>query len=327
MTTGEESKNKNLAYYCQSFENLNVNTTIKRGKSKHQPILLLSIIDLIAQGVIRENRIYVSDDLEKTFEKYWEVLGPDSQDCGLHYPFWYLESRGFWHKTLKSGFNDSNPKKRLNINKNTLREAVEYASLDDELFNILQEPNSRAELIDTLIDTWFSLNRDDIGDILQVNQDLIKLAEKEVEISANRPNFDKEPTFYLRKSPVRNAIFRKAVVEAYDYRCALCRLKVIRKITQNIVDGSHIKPFSKFYDNQINNGISLCKNHHWAFDQGWFAIDDNYRIIVANDLEEESPNARCMKDFHSETILLPTSDHDLPRLESLEWHRLNVFRA
>jgi putative restriction endonuclease len=260
--------------------------------------------------------------LVKTFDKYWDVLGPDSQRRGLHYPFWHLESGGFWHNTLKSGFNGLKPKTT-----NTLRKAVEYASVDDELFNILQEPNSRAELIDTLVAAWFSSNRDDRrGDILQVNQDLIKLAEKEVEIS-NRPNFDREPRFYLRKSPFRNAIFRKAVVEAYDYRCALCRLKVRRTLTQKIVDGSHIKPFSRFYDDQVDNGISLCKNHHWAFDQGWFAIDDNYRIIVANDLEEESPNARCMKDFHSETILLPASDQDLPRLESLEWHRLNVFRA
>jgi putative restriction endonuclease len=290
MTAGEESVNKNLAYYRQSFENLKVNTTSTRGKSKHQPILLLSIIDLIAQGVIRENRIYVSDDLEKTFEKYWDVLGPDSQKRGLHYPFWHLESRGFWHNTLKSGFNGLKPKTT-----NTLRKTVEYASLDDELFNILQEQNSRSELIDTLLAAWFSSNMDDRGDILQVNQDLIKLAEKEVEISATRPNFDREPRFYLRKSPVRNAIFRKAVVEAYDYRCALCRLKVIRTLTQKIVDGSHIKPFSQFYDDQVDNGISLCKNHHWAFDQGWFAIDDNYRIIVANDLEEESPNARTMK--------------------------------
>ena len=328
MTTGEESENKNLAYYRQRFAALKVDQA-HGGKSKLQPILLLSIIDLIAQGVIRENRIYVSDELVKTFEKYWDILYPShrSEYYPFYYPFWYLESRGFWHKTLKSGFNDSNPKKRPNINDKTLREAVEYASLDDELFNILQEPNSRAELIDTLIDAWFSSNRDDLGDILQVNQDLIELAEKEVEISAKRPNFDREPTFYLRKYPVRNALFRKAVVEAYDYRCALCRLKVMRTLTQKIVDGSHIKPFSQFYDDQVDNGISLCKNHHWAFDQGWFAIDDNYRIIVANDLEEESPNAKPMKDFHSQTILLPTTEQYLPRLESLQWHRLNVFRA
>jgi putative restriction endonuclease len=233
-----------------------------------------------------------------------------------------LEGDKFWHKTLKSGFNGSKPKTT-----NKLREAVEYASWDNELFNLLQDQNYRSELIDTLIAAWFSSNKDDIGDILQVNQDFENVAQAETEISGIAGNIEAEPRFYLTKSAVRNAIFRKSVVHTYDYKCAFCRLKVIRNLTQNIVDGSHIKPFSKFYDNQINNGISLCKNHHWAFDQGWFAIDDNYRIIVANGLEEESPNARTMKDFHSETILLPTSDQDLPRLESLEWHRMNVFRA
>jgi predicted restriction endonuclease len=214
MTTGEESINMNLAYYRQRFVALNVSNTRQRGKANNKPILLLSIIDLIAQGVIRENRIYVFDNLIKTFNKYWDILGSESHNRGLYYPFWHLEGDGFWHKTLKSGFNGSKPKTT-----HKLKEAVE------------------------------------------------------------------------------------------------------------IVDGSHIKPFSKFYDDQINNGISLCKNHHWAFDQGWFAIDDNYKIIVANDLEEESPNARTMKDFQGEAILLPNSDQDLPRLESLEWHRVNVFRA
>jgi len=325
MTTGEECENKNLAYYRQRFAALNAGNSHQPGrKSTLKPILLLSIIDLIEQGIIRENRIYVSDELIKTFEKYWDILCPSHRHGyrPFYYPFWHLEGDKFWHKTLKSGFNGSKPGTN-----NELREAVEYASWDKELFDLLQNQNSRTELIDTLIAEWFSSNRDNRGDILQVNQDLIELAEKEVEISANRPNFEREPRFYLRKSPVRNAIFRQAVVKAYDYRCALCRLKVMRTLTQKIVDGSHIKPFSQFYDDQVDNGISLCKNHHWAFDQGWFAIDDNYRIIVANDLKEESPNARCMKDFHSETILLPTSDRDLPRLESLQWHPLNVFRA
>ena len=322
MTTGEEFENKNLAYYRKRFAELNVSHTRQRGNAHHKPILLLSIIELIAQGIIRDNRIYVSDDLVKTFNKYWDVLGSDSHQRGLHYPFWHLESDGFWHNTLKSEFNGSKPKTT-----NKLREAVEYASWDNELFNLLQDPNSRSELIDTLVAVWFSSNRDDLGDILQVNQDFENVAQTETEISATTGNLDTEPRFYLTRSAVRNAVFRKAVVHTYDYKCAFCRLKVIRNLTQNIVDGSHIKPFSKFYDNQINNGISLCKNHHWAFDQGWFAIDDNYRIIVANDLEEESPNARTMKDFHSETILLPTLDQYLPRLESLHWHRLNVFRA
>ena len=37
-----------------------------------------------------------------------------------------------------------------------LKQAVQYAYLDLELFEILQEPAFRAELTSTLIDSWFS---------------------------------------------------------------------------------------------------------------------------------------------------------------------------
>jgi len=106
-----------------------------------------------------------------------------------------------------------------------------------------------------------------------------------------------------------------------------CGLKVTKKVNQNIVDGAHIKPFSQFYDSRIHNGIALCKNHHWAFDRGWFAVDEQYKIIVSNDLEEVSPHAKPMKDFHGETIVLPNTEQHFPELEALQWHRQNIFQA
>ena len=124
---------------------------------------------------------------------------------------------------------------------------------------------------------------------------------------------------------VRDAAFRRTVVSVYECRCAFCQLQVTSSVGQNIVDGAHIKPFSKFYDDRINNGLSLCKNHHWAFDQGWFSIDDHYRIIISNELREESPNARPMKEFQSELILVPAQKSHVPRVEALRWHRENVF--
>jgi putative restriction endonuclease len=59
----------------------------------------------------------------------------------------------------------------------------------------------------------------------------------------------------------------------------------MRMPNQNLLDGAHIKPFSMFFDSKIDNGMALCKNHHWAFDLGWFSVDENYKIIVAKDLE------------------------------------------
>jgi putative restriction endonuclease len=90
---------------------------------------------------------------------------------------------------------------------------------------------------------------------------------------------------------------------------------------ENIVDGAHIKPFSQFYDDRIDNGLSLCKNHHWAFDRFWFSINDDYTILVSNNLHEDSPHATKMKDFHGRQILLPNNSVHHPRLDAIAWHR------
>ncbi|MFM6309511.1 MAG: HNH endonuclease, partial [Dolichospermum sp.] len=93
-----------------------------------------------------------------------------------------------------------------------------------------------------------------------------------------------------------------------------------------IVDGAHIKPFSTFYDSRIHNGIALCKNHHWAFDRGWFAVDEKYKIIVSKDLEEISPHARTITEFHGEILILPKVEKYFPDIEALQWHRYNIFQ-
>ncbi len=319
MSQGQNNL-KNLAYYCKIFAGLNVSSNQKRGQAYYKPILLLSVIDLIAQGLVNDNIIPVSDDLINTFEKYWINLASDSYKGGLHYPFFHLQSEGFWHLDFKE------PMKLQPKTLKKLKEIVNYAFLDEELFDLLQEPFFRAELVDTLIAVWFSANRRELEDILNINSSFQNSITEEIENFSNGKNVDSEPQFILKRSVVRNAFFRKAVVHLYDYRCAFCRLKVIKEISQNIVDGAHIKPFSRFYDSTIPNGISLCKNHHWAFDQGWFYIDEDYKIRVSRNLVEDSPNAKPMREFDRESILLPTLQLYFPKIEALEWHRLNVFR-
>jgi putative restriction endonuclease len=188
----------------------------------------------------------------------------------------------------------------------------------------LQDTNARQELIDILISSWFSSNKKQIEDVLTINESLQDSTWDELD-SSEAVNTDGLPKMYLKKSLFREAFFRKSVVHLYDYRCAFCRLKVTRSLSQSIVDGAHIKPFSEFYDNRVDNGLSLCKNHHWAFDRGWFAVDERYQIIVASDLQEDSPYPRLMKDFHGELIFLPSSEQYYPSKDALQWHRKNVF--
>ncbi len=86
-------------------------------------------------------------------------------------------------------------------------------------------------------------------------------------------------------------------------------------------------PFSQFYDDRFDNGISLCKNHHWAFDKGWFSINDDFTILVKDDLREDAPNNKPMQQFNGDRIRLPDRERYYPRLEALQWHRQYVFGA
>ncbi|MCU0534858.1 MAG: HNH endonuclease [Hydrococcus sp. Prado102] len=309
---------RSLAEYCERFAELNVSSNKQRGTAQYKPILLLSVIDSIAQGFILDNKIAVSEDLIDTFNRYWKLLNSEYEG-GLHYPFLHLQSEGFWHITFKPEFNGLQPKTT-----NKLKQAVDYASLDNELFELIQNPVSRQALVDTLIAVWFSYSKKQIEDVISINNKL-QSSKDESNISYSKDS-SQEKRFYFKKSILRNAFFRKAVVHVYDYKCAFCKLKVTRSLKQNIVDGAHIKPLAQFYDNRIDNGISFCKNHHWAFDNGLFTIDNEYKIIVSNDFQEESPHSRTIREFHGEAILLPNSTEYLPRVEALQWHRKNVFR-
>jgi putative restriction endonuclease len=307
---------KNLAYYCNCFAKLNVSKTKERGTANHKPILILSVLELITQQSIVKNRIFVSNELIETFKRYWSILVTDSiYTDALHYPFVHLRREGFWHVKFKNTYEGDRIKTT-----NKLKEKVEYAYLDNELFALLQDEFSRQVLVDSLVSTWFADSRSSLDNILNIDLEFDRVEETELQ------NLDSEVKITLRKSIVRNSFFRKLVVREYDYRCAFCKLRIIRDPNQNIVDGAHIKPFSEFLDSKIDNGLSLCKNHHWAFDLGWFSVDDNYRILVAQGLDDDSPYTRVMKDFDREPIVLPINERYFPRIESLKWHRDNKFK-
>ncbi len=325
MVSGQNSNNKNLAYYSDCFSQIKVYKNQNQGgEALNQPVLLLSVIDLMAQDLIQDNLIPISDELINTFKKYWDLLTSDPfENSDFALPFFHLKNRKpkFWYLKFSEQYDGGRPQTI-----NTLKQAVDYAKMDEELFYFLKDADARKELIDTLITAWFSSSQKQLDDILNINQSLQNSSLDELE-NLESPNATQPPKIYLRKSFVREAFFRKSIVHLYDYRCAFCRLKVTRTLKQSIVDGAHIKPFSEFYDSQVNNGLSLCKNHHWAFDKGWFTIDNQYKIIIASDLEEDSPYNRSMKEFQGEFILLPTTEQYFPRLEAIQWHRKNVFKA
>lgn len=73
----------------------------------------------------------------------------------------------------------------------------------------------------------------------------------------------------------RKRAFTRKVMNAYDNRCAVTRMKL------GLVDAAHVFPFRyKGASEEVTNGIALSKTLHWAFDRGLIYLDTNYFMKV-----------------------------------------------
>ncbi|MCG6135158.1 MAG: HNH endonuclease [Nostoc sp. LLA-1] len=322
------NKDKDLDYYVKKFSpksssnKLGLNVSRNGGVAPNKPILLLSIIEMVSQGQIIQNQIPLSAELIATFLKLWSHLeAVRKPDIGL--PFYHMTSDGFWHYQPKPGFERLIQAKVKIRTPSTIRQTIKYAYLDNNLWEILQNPQERSILTHVLIDSWFRKKTQDIEQLFQVNA----FAELQDQLQRTGGKvYQPEELEDEQAVIVRDGAFRTIVITTYNHTCAFCGLQILDANGQNIVDGSHIKPFSQFYDDRIDNGLSLCKNHHWAFDRFWFTINDDYTIIVADNLREESPNAKPMRDMAGDRIILPAQEQYYPRLDSLQWHREEFSR-
>ncbi|OKH19062.1 HNH endonuclease [[Limnothrix rosea] IAM M-220] len=313
---------KDVAYYQQKFKKLRVDRS--RGTAPHQPIMLLSVIEQIEQKHITVNRIHPNASLIATFSKYWSYLAGENHRNSMHLPFFYLKSSKFWHLKVKAGL-ETVIKGFKPKSVNTLTALIDYAYLDPELFALLQRTGDRHVLIMTLLDEWFPNKQEQIQRLFQ--KDAFKEFQDRLRESGGRIyKIDDNEVKDENISIVRDEAFKKNVVANYNYQCCFCGLRILDLKGQRIVDGAHIKRFSEFHDDRFDNGLSLCKNHHWAFDRGWFTLDDTYRIIVSNHIDEISPNNKGIKDFAGEKITLPYERIYNPRTDALEWHFDKVFQ-
>lgn len=309
---------KDLAYYLKKFAKLGVDRA--HGVAPHKPTLLLAIAELFDQNKFDRNQIYLSPELIATFLKYWSNLVTTDHRSDIALPFFHLTGDKFWHLMPNPGFEATIATRTKIKGLAALRNAVKYAYLDEELFEYLKASHTRQELVQVLIHAWFPEKTQKIAEINRIDElenIQLRLFERGGATYTAEDIKDQDKTF------VRNAAFRRIIVSLYDQHCAFCRLKIVSWDSQNIIDGAHIKPFSEFRDDLFDNGLALCKNHHWAFDRGWFSITDDYRILIPHDrFHEEAPiDTRTMRDFHGEKILLPSQETYYPRISSLQWHR------
>lgn len=125
---------------------------------------------------------------------------------------------------------------------------------------------------------------------------------------ANDPIVDEVRRKYVTRETVirlHQRAFREKVLHAYREHCAFCNLK-----HRELLDAAHIKPDNEGGPATIQNGLSLCKIHHAAFDKNILGINEDYRIEVRGDILEEIDGPMLkygLQQMNHKKIILPRS--------------------
>jgi putative restriction endonuclease len=128
----------------------------------------------------------------------------------------------------------------------------------------------------------------------------------------------------LTSRVLRDRVFRKIVIRAYDERCAITGLKLINGGGRAEVDAAHIRPVEHNGPDVVNNGIALSGTAHWMFDRGLISFSDDLEILVSRQVNDiDSVRAFINKSGRANP---PTRLADRPHPHFLNWHRENCFK-
>ena len=122
---------------------------------------------------------------------------------------------------------------------------------------------------------------------------------------------------------MHQASFRERILEAYRSQCAVCRLR-----HRELLDAAHIIPDShERGDPSVQNGLSLCKLHHAAFDGHFFGVRPDFVIDVRPSIlrEHDGPMLQHgLKEIHGLKIELPRREILRPSQDRLQ-ERYEIF--
>ncbi len=322
-----------LREYAQRFRNLR--TDANRGhypeqtrhRAPHKPLLLFSVMDLLAEGAATENFFEPGPELVELFALYWSRVMPRERRGILAYPFFHLRSEGFWHLVPIPGQEAVLARTSTVSSIPQLRRLALGARLDEPLFGLLLDPKARETLRGVLLDQYFT--QEARGLLLgqsRVNVKAYRYSEALLESARAGMACEAVPEEEA-EAPVRDQGFRRAVVTAYEHRCGFCGIRMVTPDGHTAVEAAHIVPWSVSHNDSPRNGIGLCRLCHWTFDEGLLTLSGDYAIHTSPQLSQEPNLPAHLASLAGRRLLGPSDQRLWPNPAAVEWHRRQAFRG
>jgi putative restriction endonuclease len=226
------------------FDSLNV-WKRKGQRAPHKPLLVLYALGRWSRGNAETPFREAADDVTTLLKEF----GPQGRSYHPEYPFWRLQNDGVWvvhaEGPLKARKSNSDPPKSELI----AHEAVGSFTPDVQAA-LRADPELVAQIATHLLEGHFpdSLHADILASV----------------------GLTLEPGPATRKK--RDPEFRKRVLVAYEYRCAVCGLDLRMDQMSIALEAAHIRWHQAGGPDDETNGLALCVLHHKLFDLGAFTL-------------------------------------------------------
>lgn len=125
---------------------------IRRGGSKEAPkphklLMVLSVLDLLDRGTLRENKIPFSNDLIRQFEAKFRDYAQAGDRCQPGPPFFHLRTAEFWKHKVKDGQQTTYDSiQRVGGATLPITDNIDYAYLRDDIFELFSSVDLRKEV-------------------------------------------------------------------------------------------------------------------------------------------------------------------------------------
>jgi len=296
------------------------------GRSPYKPLLLLAVMDLFGQGQITTNLIQLTPDLGDIFHLYCSQVMPPDWRCNIAMPFFHLSREGFWQLKPLPGREAVIASGRRLQSVSLLLDNVAGAALDEELQSLMCVEKTREVLRAVLVETYFDeATQKRLVAQGVVNADGFKYSQQLLEgVLKKEPKLKEKSEEY--SPPARDQGFRRAVVLAYNHRCAFCGIRMLTPDGHTAVVAAHIMPWSVSHNDDPRNGMALCHLCHWTFDKGLVGVSAQYRVLTSPRLSTNQNVPGHLVTLSNCEILGPIEKELWPDVVSLKWHLREVFR-
>lgn len=134
--------------------------------------------------------------------------------------------------------------------------------------------------------------------------------------------------YSLRQSFARDRAFRSIVTTQYEHYCAVCGIKLPVPRGAYLAEAAHIIPKHSEGSDDPRNGLCLCRNCHWVFDEGVITVNPNkLTVMVASYLQktDANPSIRAITKYNGNEIRSVIDIKYSPSKIALEWHSDQIF--